>query len=94
MPSETITVSADNGAGALQALGNAEEYGSFRLKGLTEASVSVKAASDHDNMADTVSHAMSSFADARMQDRKAISSAVTALGYADRVAAYHILSGE
>ncbi|MFC2616541.1 MAG: hypothetical protein ACFNZQ_00510 [Scardovia wiggsiae] len=94
MPSETITVSADNSAGALQALGNAEKYGSFRLKGLTEASVSVKAASDHDNMADTVSHAMSSFADARMQDRKAISSAVTALGNADRVAAYHILSGE
>lgn len=29
MPSETITVSADNGAGALQALGDAEEYGSF-----------------------------------------------------------------
>ena len=94
MPSETITVSADNGAGALQALDNAEEYGSFRLKGLVETSVSVKAASDHDNMADTVSHAMSLFADARVQDRKAISSAVAALGYADRVAAYHILSGE
>ena len=76
MPSETITVSADNGAGALQALGNAEEYGSFRLKGLAETSV------------------MSSFADARVQDRKAISSAVAALGYADRVAAHHILSGD
>lgn len=31
MPSETITVSADNGAGALQALGNADRVAAYHI---------------------------------------------------------------